>query len=59
MPFREDKNITLYDFKVGDTIRKKLSRKVFDKGYERKWTIKTYTIINENNGLYELNDGSL
>ena len=53
------KNIILYDFKLGDTVRKKLSKKVFDKGYERKWTIKTYTIINENNGLYELNDGSI
>jgi len=52
-------NITLYDFKVGDTVRKKLSKKVFDKGYARKWTIKTYTIINENNGLGELNDGSI
>jgi len=53
------KNIILYDFKLGDTVRKKLCRKVFDKGYERKWTIKTYTIINENNGLYDLNDGSI
>lgn len=53
------KRVHKYNFNVGDVVRKKLKRGVFDKGYERRWTKRVYKIIDIDNDIYVLDDDSI
>lgn len=38
------KKVKKYDFKIGDIVRKRLKKSVFERGYTRHWTKETYQI---------------
>ena len=44
---------------VGDTVRTKLKRSTFTRGFERAWSITTYTVIEKNNFIYKLSNGEV
>lgn len=48
-------------FKLHDVVRVSLAKKVFDRGYEQKWSDEQYTIVGVNHGnipSYNLRDGN-
>ncbi len=51
-------NVTKYNFKVGDYVRIRLLKSIFDKGYERTYSKKTYQIKNIVGQSYILNNNS-
>ena len=40
-------------------MRTKLKRSTFSRGFERAWSITTYTVIEKNNFIYKLSNGEV
>jgi len=52
------KKVKKYDFKIGDNVRKRLKKTVFERGYARHWTKETFSITDIIGQNYILDDGS-
>lgn len=56
------KNVNIenqHDFKIGDTVRKKLKKTIFTKGYKQIWSFSTYTIKQINGANATLNNDTI
>jgi hypothetical protein len=53
----EDADVPKRNIEVGDTVRIKLKKKVFTKGYARKWTVDFFTVLEINGLNYILSNG--
>jgi len=51
-------HVVEYNFHIGDIVRIRLKKKIFEKGYTRQWSKKTYEIIDKIGQAYVLNNGN-